>query len=114
MAEKVPEKDFIEAHRKKFEELSWQEQFGVSWKTPLGLFGVGLTTVSFTLLILGLIAHVTGLIHNQYASIITFMVFPRAASTARYASGYCANGKRWVISGSRRREPPPTRSTARR
>lgn len=76
MAEKVPKKDFIEAHRKKFDELSWQEQFGVSWKTPLGLFGVGLTTVSFTLLILGLIGHVTGLIENQYASIITFMVFP--------------------------------------
>lgn len=76
MAENVPENDVIKAHRKKFEELTWQEQFGVSWKTPLGLFGVGLTTVSFTLLILGLIGHVTGFIENQYASIITFMVFP--------------------------------------
>lgn len=77
MAEKVPEhNEIIKVHRKTFEELTWQEQFGVSWKTPLGLFGVGLTTVSFTLLILGLIGHVTGLIQNQYASIITFMVFP--------------------------------------
>ncbi|WP_136796983.1 NapC/NirT family cytochrome c [Desulfosediminicola ganghwensis] len=76
MAENVPDNEVIKEHRKKFEELTWQEQFGVSWKTPLGLFGVGLTTVSFTLLILGLFGHVAGLIENQYASIITFMVFP--------------------------------------
>lgn len=59
-----------------FENLTWQEQLGVSWKTPMGLFGVGLTTICFTLLILGLFAHMTGLIENHYAAIITFLVFP--------------------------------------
>lgn len=77
MTDKNPdqEKD-VHEEPKKFEELSWQEQLGVSWKTPMGLFGVGLTTVCFTLLILGLIGHITGLIENHYAAIITFMIFP--------------------------------------
>jgi len=59
-----------------FESMRWQEQFGISWKTPLGLFGVGLTTICFTLLLLGLFAHMSGLIQNQYAAIVTFLVFP--------------------------------------
>jgi len=59
-----------------FDDLSWQEQLGVSWKTPMGLFGVGITTISFTLLILGLSAHISGLIENHYAAIVTFMIFP--------------------------------------
>lgn len=59
-----------------FDALSWQEQLGVSWKTPMGLFGVGLTTICFTLLILGLSAHISGLIENHYAAIVTFMIFP--------------------------------------
>ena len=59
-----------------FDDLTWQEQLGVSWKTPMGLFGVGLTTICFTLLILGLSAHISGLIENHYAAIITFMIFP--------------------------------------
>lgn len=59
-----------------FDDLTWQEQLGVSWKTPMGLFGVGLTTVCFTLLILGLTAHISGLIENHYAAIVTFMIFP--------------------------------------
>ncbi len=56
--------------------LTWQEQLGLSWKTPMGLFGVALTTICFTLLILGLFGHMTGLIENHYAAIVTFLIFP--------------------------------------
>jgi len=56
--------------------ITWQEQIGLSAKTPIGLFGIGLTTVCFTLTVLGLLGHVTGLIENQYAAIVTFLVFP--------------------------------------
>ena len=56
--------------------ITWQEQVGLSAKTPIGLFGIGLTTVCFTLTVLGLLGHVTGLIENHYAAIVTFLVFP--------------------------------------
>lgn len=58
---------------------SWQQKIGLSLKTPIGLFGIGLTTVCFTLTILGLIGHISGLIENPYAAMITFMVFPAGA-----------------------------------
>ncbi len=76
MSENLPEEhnEVEEAEAEK--RLTWQEQFGVSWKTPIGLFGVGLTTICFTLLILGLIGHMTGLIENHYAAIVTFLIFP--------------------------------------
>lgn len=76
MSENTPEQEQLSEEQTKFEAMRWQEQFGVSWKTPLGLFGVGLTTICFTLLILGLFAHMTGLIQNHYAAIVTFLVFP--------------------------------------
>lgn len=76
MSLKRTENEELSAEQTQFEAMSWQEQFGVSWKTPLGLFGVGLTTICFTLLILGLFAHMTGLIENHYAAIVTFLVFP--------------------------------------
>lgn len=77
MTDERPEKEREEnGEQELFDSLTWQEQLGISWKTPMGLFGVGLTTVCFTLLILGLSAHMTGLIQNHYASIITFMIFP--------------------------------------
>ncbi len=72
LVEENKEAEEMEAERR----LTWQEQFGVSWKTPIGLFGVGLTTVCFTLLILGLIGHMSGLIENHYAAIVTFLIFP--------------------------------------
>jgi len=55
---------------------TWQEQVGLSVKTPIGLFGIGITTICFTLTVIGLFGHVTGLIENQYAAIVTFLVFP--------------------------------------
>ena len=54
----------------------WQGLLGCTWKTPLGFFGVGLTTVSITLIIIGLIGHLTGLIANHYFAIFTFLFLP--------------------------------------
>ncbi len=56
--------------------IGWQEQIGLSVKTPIGLLGFGITTMCFTLTILGLLGHVTGLIENHYAAIVTFLIFP--------------------------------------
>ena len=46
------------------------------WRTPLGLFGMVLTTVSITLMILGMIIDFLGIVHNPYVGIITYMVLP--------------------------------------
>jgi hypothetical protein len=46
------------------------------WRTPLGLFGVVLTTVSITLMILGMVVDLLGVVHNPYVGIITYMVLP--------------------------------------
>ncbi|MFW2367450.1 MAG: NapC/NirT family cytochrome c [Desulforhopalus sp.] len=59
--------------------LTWQEKAGLSAKTPIGLFGIGLTTVCITMTVLGLLGHITGLIQNPYAAIVTFLVFPAGA-----------------------------------
>lgn len=59
--------------------LTWQQKVGLSVKTPIGLFGIALTTVCFTLTILGLLGHITGLIENPYAAIVTFLIFPTGA-----------------------------------
>jgi len=55
---------------------AWERLLGCTWKTPLGFLGVGLTTVSITLIILGLIGHLTGLIANHYFAIFTFLFLP--------------------------------------
>ncbi len=58
-------------------DATWQgRQVRAFCKTPIGLFGIGITTMCFTLTIIGLFGHVTGLIENQYAAIVTFLVFP--------------------------------------
>lgn len=46
------------------------------WRTPLGLFGVVLTTVSITLMILGMIIEALGAVHNPYVGILTYMILP--------------------------------------
>ena len=55
---------------------AWQRLLGCTWKTPLGFFGVVLTTVSITLIVLGLIGHLSGLIANHYFAIFTFLFLP--------------------------------------
>ena len=60
------------------EEGPWQRLLACTWKTPLGFMGVSITTISITLLVLGLIGHLSGLIHNHYFAIFTFMFLPGA------------------------------------
>ncbi|MBU0664230.1 MAG: NapC/NirT family cytochrome c [Proteobacteria bacterium] len=55
---------------------AWQRLLGCTWKTPLGFFGVALTTISITLIVLGLIGHFSGLIANHYFAIFTFLFLP--------------------------------------
>ncbi len=46
------------------------------WRTPLGMFGMILTTGSITLMILGMIIDLLGVVHNPYVGIITYMALP--------------------------------------
>jgi hypothetical protein len=46
------------------------------WRTPLGMFGMVLTTISITLMILGMTVEILGIVHNPYVGIITYMVLP--------------------------------------
>lgn len=46
------------------------------WRSPLGLMGVTLTTVSITLMVIGLAFDILGLISNPYANIFTYMILP--------------------------------------
>ena len=46
------------------------------WRTPLGMFGVVLTTASITLMILGMIVDALGIVHNPYVGIVTYMLLP--------------------------------------
>ncbi len=55
---------------------AWRTLLSCTWKTPLGLMGISITTISITLLVIGLFAHMVGLVHNHYAAIFTFMVLP--------------------------------------
>ena len=61
------------------ENISWQEKVGLSMKTPIGLAGIGITTICITMTLVGLLGHITGLVDNPYAAIVTFLVFPAGA-----------------------------------
>lgn len=61
------------------ENTTWQESVGLSMKTPIGLFGICLTTICIILALVGLFGHITGLVSNPYAAIVTFLVFPTGA-----------------------------------
>lgn len=46
------------------------------WRSPLGVFGVAITTISITLMMIGTIIDMIGLIENPYASLVTYTVLP--------------------------------------
>jgi hypothetical protein len=48
------------------------------WRTPLGLLGLGITTVSITVMIIGAVVDILGLIENPYVGILIYMVLPGA------------------------------------
>ncbi len=58
---------------------TWREKIGLSLKTPIGLGGIGLTTISFIMILLGLVGYISGIIDNPYAIIVTFLIFPAGA-----------------------------------
>ena len=55
---------------------SWRQSLQASCNTPLGMIGIGLTTIFFVLSVLGLTAHATGMVDNPYTLIITLVLFP--------------------------------------
>jgi len=79
MAENQSDKPEILEENVDTENFTWKEKAGLSVKTPIGMFGIGLTTVCLTMTVLGLLGHITGLIENPYAAIVTFLVFPSGA-----------------------------------
>ncbi len=46
------------------------------WRTPLGIMSVVLTTISATLMVLGIIADLLGLFRNPYVGVWIYMIFP--------------------------------------
>lgn len=79
MTEKQSDMPEIQEDNFDTDDFTWQEKVGLSAKTPIGLLGIGLTTVCITMTVLGLLGHITGLIQNPYAAIVTFLVFPTGA-----------------------------------
>ncbi len=55
---------------------AWQRLLDCTWKTPLGFLGIGLSTVSITLIILGFIGYLSGLVKNHYFAIFLFLFLP--------------------------------------
>ncbi|MCP4339422.1 MAG: hypothetical protein GY799_11165 [Desulfobulbaceae bacterium] len=97
MAEKQPDMPGHQDEKVDKDNFTWQEKAGLSAKTPIGLFGIGLTTVCITMTVLGLLGHITGLIENPYAAIVTFLVFPSGAVFGLFLipiSGYFRR-KKW-------------------
>lgn len=46
------------------------------WRSPLGLMGVTITTISIALMLIGLALDLFGLVSNPYVGIITYLVLP--------------------------------------
>ena len=54
----------------------WSHMIRGMWRTPLGLFGLGITTVSATIMLFGAVIDMLGLIDNPYVGIIIYMILP--------------------------------------
>lgn len=46
------------------------------WRSPLGLFGVAITTISISLMVIGLTLDLLGLVDNPYFAVATYLVLP--------------------------------------
>jgi len=55
---------------------AWGHIIRGMWRTPLGLMGVAITTVSITLMLVGLVVDLLGLVDKPYAAIATYMLLP--------------------------------------
>ncbi len=63
-------------NEEKTERGPWQYIVRGMWRTPMGLFGVFLTIISITLMIVGLTMDLFGFITNPYANLLTYLVLP--------------------------------------
>ena len=54
----------------------WNHMIRGMWRTPLGLLGIGITTVSITIMVVGAIVDMLGLIENPYVGILIYMILP--------------------------------------
>jgi hypothetical protein len=63
---------------KKTPKTPWNHMIRGMWRTPLGLLGLGITTVSITVMIIGAVVDILGLIDNPYVGILIYMVLPGA------------------------------------
>jgi hypothetical protein len=46
------------------------------WRSPLGVLGVAITTISITLMLIGTAVDLMGLVDNPYAALVTYTVLP--------------------------------------
>jgi len=71
----------VDADGANAERSPWSYIIRGMWRSPLGLMGVTLTTVSITLMVVGLAFDILGLIQNPYANIFTYMILPGGMMT---------------------------------
>ncbi len=64
-----------------YERGPWGNIFRGMWRSPLGLMGVTITTVSATLLLVGVIVDLMGFFDNPYAGFFTYLILPGAMIT---------------------------------
>ncbi len=70
------EKTATGAEDEKTPRSPWQHMIRGLWRSPLGLLGVGITTISITLMVIGFIVDVLGIFENPYVGILIYMVLP--------------------------------------
>lgn len=54
----------------------WGHLIRGMWRTPLGVMGMAMVTISITLMVIGLVMEMLGLVRNPYAAIATYMLLP--------------------------------------
>ena len=54
----------------------WGHLIRGMWRTPLGVMGMAMVTISITLMVIGLVMDMMGLVENPYAAIATYMLLP--------------------------------------
>ena len=58
------------------EKGSWHHIMRGIWRTPLGVFAIVITTVSITLMLIGMGAELLGFFKNPYVGIFVYMILP--------------------------------------
>ena len=58
------------------ERSAWGHIIRGIWRTPVGVFAIVMTTVSITLMLIGMVAEVSGFFKNPYVGIFVYMILP--------------------------------------